>query len=140
MRHPVAASGQSPSLEWGRGDYPSLSGIYLADSYVLDIVEGSAEVRFVLEAVLTPEHLRYHSPAPGEQYCYIGGELVFTEVRSVEWLDRSAQKYSDATGVEDLGNIDSLTGSEGVYSVNGDWGNIRIRSDADPEFRIGEGE
>lgn len=119
-------------------DYPSLSGLYLEDSYVLDIVETAAEIKFVLDAVLTPAHPLYHTPAAGEQYCYVGGELVFSGVLGIEWLERSVQNYRDAAGAEDLGNIDSLTSSGGVYSVNGDWGSVRIRSNAEPEFRIFE--
>ncbi|WP_223885274.1 hypothetical protein [Nocardia colli] len=105
---------------------------------MIDIAEDATEIRFVLEAVLTPDHPRYHAPAAGEQYCYVDGELVFGEVRSVEWLDRSFRKYKDATGTEDMGNIDSLTSSDGVYTVVGDWGKVQICTSADPEFRISE--
>ncbi|MEV6560992.1 hypothetical protein AB0M22_35090 [Nocardia sp. NPDC051756] len=119
-------------------EFASLCGLYLADSYVLDIVERASAVKFVLEAVLMPEHSSYHEPSAGEQYCYVTGELVFSEVLGVEWLDRPVRKYKDASGAEDLGNIDSLTCSGGVYSVNVDWRNVRIRSNADPEFLISE--
>jgi hypothetical protein len=117
-------------------DYASLSGIYLEDSYVMDIVESPSELRFVLEAVLTPEHPQYHPPNVGEQYCYVDGELVFALVNHIEWIDRSFQKYKDATGTEDMGNIDSLTNADGVYSAEGDWGRVRIWSSEDPKFRI----
>ncbi len=115
-------------------DYPSLAGLYLEDSYVMDIVESDSGITFVLEAVLTPEHPEYHPPVAGEQYCYADGNLVFGDVLGIEWVDRSFQKYKDATGTEDMGNIDSLTNSEGVYSVIGDWGDVRIRSNSDPQF------
>ncbi|WP_246180781.1 hypothetical protein [Nocardia ninae] len=101
-----------------------------------DIVERASEIKFVLEAVLTPEHPQYHPPGAGEQYCYACGDLVFSEVRRVEWVYRSFRKYKDATGTEDLGNIDSLTSSEGIYTVVGDWGRVHIHSSPDPEFRI----
>ncbi|WP_245663197.1 hypothetical protein [Nocardia inohanensis] len=117
-------------------DYPSLAGIYLEDSYVMDIVEEPGEFKFVLEAVLTPDHPHYHDPAIGEQYCYADGALVFSEVTAVDWVDRSYQKYKDATGTEDLGNIDSLTGTDGVYSVQGDWGKVLISSSVDPRFVV----
>ncbi|QBS46188.1 hypothetical protein [Nocardia sp. CS682] len=104
----------------------------------MDIVESASEFRFVLEAVLAPEHPHYHPPAAGDQYCYADGDLVFSEVRGVEWVDRSFQKYKDATGTMDLGNIDSLTRSDGVYTAIGDWGRVQIHSSAEPEFRISE--
>lgn len=115
-------------------DYPSLSHLYLEDSYVVDVVEDSAELKFILEAVLTPEHPRYHEPAKNEQYCYLDGVLVFAPVARVEWLKRSFREYKDVSGTADLGNIDSLTNSDGVYSVEGDWGMVRIWSSADPQF------
>ncbi|MBF6125147.1 hypothetical protein [Nocardia brasiliensis] len=116
-------------------DFPNLTGIYLEDSYVIDLVESRTEIQFVLEAVLTPGHPCYRVPAPGEKHAYLEGDLVFCDVLGVEWLDRSFQRYSDVTGAEDLGNIDSLTSQDGVYSVIGDWGSVRIYSNVDPEFK-----
>lgn len=108
--------------------------MYLEDSYVLDIVEQPGELRLSLEAVLTPENLKYHDPLPGGQYCYVRAELVFREVSGTEWISRSFKKYTDADGDEDLENIDVLTSSDGVYVVEGDWGKVRVRSDQEPEF------
>ncbi|RBO94338.1 hypothetical protein [Nocardia puris] len=114
--------------------YPDLAAIYLEDSYVLGISEEPGEVRFELDAVLTPEHPRYHAPPPGEQYCYARGDLVFAEVTKVEWVTRSAEIYTDASGEEDMGNIDSLVNEDGVFSVEGDWGRVRIWSGTDLRF------
>ncbi|UGT39716.1 hypothetical protein LTV02_27135 [Nocardia yamanashiensis] len=118
-------------------DFPGLSGLYLQDSYVVDIVEKKpGEFEFVLEAVLLREHPAYRSPVAGEQHCYADGALIFTEVTAVDWLHRSSRRYKDATGTEDLGNIDSLTNSDGVYSVAGDWGKVLITSSVDPRFEF----
>lgn len=106
----------------------------------MNIVESPSGIRFALEAVLTPKHPRYEAPAADEQHFYVAGELVFSEVLGVEWLERSVRKYNDATGVEDLGSIDSLTSSDGVYLMIGDWGKVQICTSADPEFRISESD
>ena len=45
--------------------FPGLAGVYLEDSYVLDISEAAGQVVFRLDAVLTPEHQAYRSPHPG---------------------------------------------------------------------------
>ncbi|PXX66619.1 hypothetical protein DFR70_103368 [Nocardia tenerifensis] len=119
-------------------EYRSLHGIYLEDGYVLDIVESASEIRFVLEAVLMPEHALYRTPMTGEWYCYAEGALVFGESRDIEWLKLSFKRYKDAAGIEDWGNIDSLTDSDGVYTAVGDWGGVRIRSGTDPEFIISD--
>jgi hypothetical protein len=115
----------------GYASYPSLSWIYLEDSYVLDIVEHPTELRFVLEAVLTPERPQYRPPSAGEPHCHVDRELAFATVSHIKWIDRSSRKYKDATGSADMGNIDSLTDADGVYSVAGDWfgyGVVKIRS------------
>ena len=56
--------------------FPGLAGVFLEDSYVLGISECSEQLVFHLDAVLTPEHSAYHSPRPGEHYCYANGSLV----------------------------------------------------------------
>lgn len=117
-------------------DYPELAGLYLEDSYVLGIFELPNEVRFNLEAVLTRQHPAYHDPLPGEQYCYAKGNLVFAEATEVQWLSRSSQQFTDATGEVDLGNIDALSNDDGVFAVEGDWGRVRIRSDSAPRFDL----
>jgi hypothetical protein len=116
--------------------YPTLSGVYLEDSHVLGIYEQSSEIRFELEAVLTPESPDYHDPYPGEQYCYARGDLIFREISRAEWFSRSFRSYTDASGEEDLGNIDVLTNENGIYAVEGDWGKILIQTGRNPEFHV----
>lgn len=116
--------------------YSTLSGVYLEDSYVLGIGEQPTRVTFSLQAVLTPDNPDYHDPEPGEQYCYSSGNLTFDGVSEIEWISRSFRKYTDADDEEDLGNIDSLTGENGVYLVEGDWGKVRITADLPPKFSI----
>jgi hypothetical protein len=116
--------------------FPNLSGVYLEDSFVLDITEAPGQVIFKMQAVLTPEHRQYHDPLPGEQYCYAEGELIFFDASRVEWLKRSTNRYVDAAGEEDLGNIDSLTSDHGTFVVEGDWGEVRIHSVTQPRFEL----
>jgi hypothetical protein len=116
--------------------YPNLRGVYLEDSFVLGITETPGHFTFTLEAVLTPEHPDYHDPLPGEQYCYAEGELIFADASRVEWLKRSTNRYVDAAGHEDLGNIDSLTSDHHTFVVEGDWGEVRIHSVSQPRFEL----
>lgn len=116
--------------------YPGLAGVYLEDSYVLDITEEPGHVTFRLEAVLTPAHPAYRDPASGQQYCTVNGELAFGDVSVVEWVERIMRRNPDPAGEADLGNIDSLTNEDGVYFVEGEWGRMRIHSTSDPQFVI----
>lgn len=114
---------------------PELAGVYLEDSYVLTIDEAPRRFSFTLDAVLTPEHPRYHPPVPGEQYCYARADLTFDDVAEVVWLSRSAVGFTDATGEHDVGNIDSLTvEGQNRYLVEGDWGRVRIRCPRPPRL------
>ena len=116
-------------------DFPGLVGVFLEDSYVLGISESPEQLIFRLDAVLTPEHPAYSPPRPGEQYCYAYGTVVFGEVTRVEWLRRSSSHYTDASGEEDLGNIDTLTMEGGTFTATGDWGEVRITG-AQPRFEL----
>jgi len=113
---------------------PFLKGLYLEDSYVLAIVDEPGRFAFKLDAVLTPENLAYKPPKINEQYCYHHGDLIFDEVTAVDWLERSFQKSIDASGEEDLGNIDSLTFEGGAFLLEGDWGVVKIWCRRQPRF------
>lgn len=109
------------------GKFPGLAGVYLEDSYVLAIAESADRLSFRLDAVLTPDSPAYHAPRPGEQYCYAMASLVFPHVKGIEWLARADRHYTDATGEEDLGNIDTLEVTDDLFVAEGDWGRVRIR-------------
>ena len=114
---------------------PGLAGVFLEDSYVLAISESSEHVVFHLDLVLTPQHPAYHSPRPGDHYCYSNGSLVFPDVTRVVWLRRNSSHYTDASGEDDLGNIDILTVDGDAFVAEGDWGAVRITG-AQPRFEL----
>ncbi len=105
---------------------PGLAEVHLEDSYVLEVQQDAGRIIFRLEAVLTPESAAYHPPSPGEQYCYARARLVFSDVTHVDWIEKSPMRYRDATGQHDLGNIDVLNADGHVFTVQGDWGHVRI--------------
>ncbi|WP_133176489.1 hypothetical protein [Nocardioides currus] len=89
-----------------QGAFADLAEIYLKDSWVLEVDATEHGVAFRLDAVLTPNHPRYHPSAPGEQHCYVRATLtVASTTRSL--LHRSdAPAATDASGELDFGNID----------------------------------
>lgn len=115
-------------------EYETLKGVYLEDSFVLDISEGPGFIRFTLEAVLTPENPRYSAPKPDESYCYLNSVLIFEGITNSTWEHRTFRKYKDSSGEEDYGNIDSLLTLEDGYRVEGDWGSVRIWSACPPRL------
>lgn len=114
-----------------------IPGLFLRDSYVLDIVQAPGRLSFMLDAVLTPDHVEYGTPLPGEQHCYARGTLVFPAVKKVEWIARTDRSYIDAAGQQDLGNIDILARDGEAFVVDGDWGRVRVVS-AEPRFDLDE--
>lgn len=117
-------------------DLPDLAGIYLEDSYVLDITENPGTLTFRMELVLTERHPSYHPPQPGEQYCYARGSLRFEDATGIEWLERSPHVYTDAGGEEDLGNIDHLTSEDGRWRAGGDWGSVVVHTTRPPRVSL----
>lgn len=115
-------------------DFPDLAHIYLEDSFVLAINETPTALAFQLEAVLTRSHPRYHEPRPGEAHCYADAVLTIADATKIEWVTRSSQTSRDATGAEDLGNIDSLQRHADHYEIAGDWGHVRIYTAAAPQL------
>lgn len=111
---------------------PTLSDVYLEDSYVLDVVDQPGELKFRLEAVLTKNHPAYQRPNPGEQYCYATGWLIIPNVMHLDWVHRSTQRFTDATGEEDLGNIDYLNREHDHWHIGGDWGEVRAYTTGSP--------
>ena len=117
-------------------DFPDLTDVYLEDSFVLAIDETLTSLSFRLEAVLTPAHPRYHQPRPDEAHCYADAVLTIADATKIEWITRSSQPARDATGEEDLGNIDSLQHHADHYEIVGDWGHVRVYSNAAPRFTL----
>ena len=111
-------------------EIPSLSNIYLEESYVLSVSERDGSLAFELEAVLTENHPKYKRPQEGEMYCYRKMSLLFLNVDSFEWADKKFMAYSDALGEFDYGNIDSFVSCGDGYELAGDWGRVFIRGRA----------
>ncbi len=120
-------------------DYPAtaeLADVYLEDSYVLDIIDEPPTFTFKVDAVLTPDHPHYRAPRPAEQYCYATGWLVFRDVSRVEWEARSTQRYTDAAGEQDMGNMDFLKFCSDHWYAGGDWGKVRIFTLGRPQLDL----
>lgn len=114
--------------------FPVLQGVYLEDSWVLDVSPSEDACAFHLEAVLTPDHPRYRSPHAGEQQCYAGATLLLTSASPISFHRSDMQPATDATGESDWGNIDTFEAVdwEGhhAWSLHGAWGELVIAEPA----------
>jgi hypothetical protein len=113
-------------------EVPGLTGVYLEDSFVLEVRERPGELRLRMEVVLTQGHPRYRAPGADEQYCYADAWLVLGGAARIEWEQRSPRRFTDAAGEEDLGNVDELRRVGGEWVVAGDWGRVRVRTEMQP--------
>ncbi len=112
--------------------FAQLAHVYLEGSWVLALWPSDNMLAFDLDAVLTQEHPEYRGPAPGEHYDYRRARLTLQG--QVSCALSGAQPARDASGTEDLGNIDSWTLADaGVSLLAGDWGEARVL-DARVEF------
>lgn len=107
--------------------FPELVGIYLEDSWVLEVAPTGDGVSLRVEAVVTPEHPRYRPPPPNEQHCYLTGWLTLRSSAPVDLRLSGSPPAADASGERDYGNIDSLVGdAHDVWEMEGDWGYARL--------------
>src|ERR1035437_1098753 len=106
-----------------------LKNIYLEDSYVLEIIEQSDKILFQVDFVLCESHPYYKTPQINERYCYCHGEIVFSEIVEIHWVEKNTENYSyDANNLKDLGNIDSFFYEGNKYFLEGSWGEVIIKS------------
>jgi hypothetical protein len=109
-------------------DLPELNNIYLEDSFVLDVITTASSAIFKLEVVLTENHPSYKDPLASEHYCFRKAELVFEDAEEVFWKEKVMRPITDATTEIDYGNIDSFFIVDGVFCLQGDWGEIEIKT------------
>ncbi len=105
------------------------AGLYIEDSYVLQIIETNGLVTFKMELVLSETHPCYFEPLIDEAYCYRNGVIKFIKPMQVEWVEKNLQRLSvDANGDIDQGNIDFFYKVGDNYLLEGDWGKLIIGS------------
>lgn len=109
--------------------FGALMGVYLEDSWILEVAPRVDGVAFRIEAVLTPEHTLYEARQPGEQYCYRSGWLDVSSAEPIDVRLSGAQPATSPDGSRDLGNIDRFTfnPAENLWEMEGDWGIARFR-------------
>ena len=106
--------------------FGALRDVYLEDSWVLDLFATDTSLRFVLDAVLTPNHPGYRPPRPGEQYCYSRATLTVSSEQPLSFEVSNTPQALDATGEIDYGNIDCFVpvdwDGNPAWELSGDWG------------------
>lgn len=116
-------------------ELPGLDGIYLEDSFLLDIRQVRNTIEILLDVVLREIHGSYESPRAGEQYCYRRGRLVFHDVIRASWASLSFDGALDGNEETDFGNIDEFVFRDGRYLLSGEWGQLEIWSNT-PEIEL----
>jgi hypothetical protein len=110
--------------------FSDLAGVYLEDSWVLEVAASDHGLSLRLETVLTPEHSLYEPSKPGEQHCY---RLGWLSVRAENPMDVRVSGHRpavDATGEPDFGHVDAFgfNATEDRWELEGDWGSAVVRN------------
>ncbi|MEO1657570.1 MAG: hypothetical protein AAFR65_07600 [Pseudomonadota bacterium] len=106
----------------------ALSSIYLEDSYVLEVRERASEIEFEMEFVLQDSHPCYTIPKEGEMYCYRRGIIRLRNCLDISWTNKQyalRQRLED----RDYCNIDAFYSDGDKIFIEGDWGQLSLRSD-----------
>jgi hypothetical protein len=107
--------------------FEPLRSVYLEDSWVLAIEVTDGLLVFDLDIVLTASHPAYRGPKSGDQYDYRRAHLCVA-ADQIDWRPSNSPPAIDATGRNDLGNIDSWEVDGGGWSMlEGDWGTAKMR-------------
>lgn len=109
---------------------PGFEGVYLEDSWVLQIIREANSLVFVVDLVLRESHPSYSSPTTGEQYCYRRAQVTFGSLRSLRWESGVSRAATDASGETDLGSFDEFRVRADAYALSGDFGSIVLAADA----------
>lgn len=109
---------------------PGFEGVYLEDSWVLQIIREANSLVFVVDLVLLESHPSYSPPTAGEQYCYRRAQVIFGNLRSLRWKSGVSRAATDASGETDLGSFDEFRVRADEYAFSGDFGSIVIAADA----------
>lgn len=105
---------------------PLFEGVFLEDSFVLDISARQEKIEFQLEIVLTENHPLYNEPIKNEAYCYKNAKLSFKDFHNAQWLEKNENYFTDALGEIDYGNIDFFHLNGKNFELGGDWGHLII--------------
>lgn len=116
----------TPAVQYNEA-FSDLAGVYLEDSWVLELAPTEQELALRIDAVLTPEHPLYEPPTPGEQHCYRSAWLS-VHGDSVETHLSGSPPATDATGEEDFGHVDAFVfdPTDEHWLLEGDWGTARV--------------
>lgn len=104
------------------------NGIFLEDSFVLDISIDQEKIEFQLEIVLTENHPLYNEPLKDESYCYKNAKLIFKDFNNAQWLEKNESYFTDASDEKDYGNIDFLHLNDKNFELGGDWGHLIVEN------------
>lgn len=108
---------------------PGFEDLCLEDSWILVASRLPTAFELTVEIVLKESHPQFARPLPGEQYCYRKATLTFGNLRALSWSHETATRTTDASGEGDLGSFDNFSFEKDVYYIDGDIGQIRLKSD-----------
>ncbi len=109
-------------------NFKDFENIYLEDSFILEVIENSSQLKFIMEVVLTTNNSLYSKPKQNEVHCYKNAKIVFANVKEIDWKEKDLSPSKDASGEIDYGNIHELYFEDGYYYIFADIGELKIKS------------
>ncbi len=103
----------------------ALENICVEDSVVYHLNAGNGEITFWMDLRFTVDHPLFQ---PGVPYSGRRGKLIFTNVTKMNWT--RVRMYPTPDDVEpDMGEIDSIAFTNGIYTIEGSIGTVEFQSD-----------
>lgn len=109
--------------------WPELKHVYIDESLVLGVNETSNRIEFDMHLALLEGHKYFQPSAHGRRYSHKRGRMIFDNVVHREWKAKHFSIFSTAAGGPGDGIVAFFALVKDTYTIYGDWGDIRIRSD-----------
>lgn len=83
---------------------------------------------FKVDLTFAASHPELRSPQAGEMHYGREGEIRFTGVSTLSWMEQGAKPAIDANNEIDWGAIDTFTWDGTTFNLSGDFGDIRVEA------------
>lgn len=101
---------------------PRFKGIDFENSYLLGVIYDDESLTLEMDFRLTDLHPEYAAPRPGEEGCYRGGFIRFSDIDDLQ-IDKARQSENDQV---DYSIIYSVAGDGKTFEFSCGWGEIKV--------------
>lgn len=109
-------------------ELPALTHFVLEESWVREVQASPGVIVFKVDLTFAASHPEVRPSRAGEMHYGREGEIRFTGVSTLSWMEQGVEPAIDANNETDWGAIDTFTWNGTTYNLSGDFGDIRVEA------------